>query len=326
MATPGIKTIEELSRFLDVPPERTLKAVFYAASGEPVFVAIRGDLDVNETKLRNALGGVELRLMDDREVEAVGLVAGYASPVGLEQAAKRSVRVVADDSVRSSPNLVGGANKPDAHLRNVNFERDWQASIVTDISLAREGSACPQCDDASTLTLRRGIESGHVFKLGTVYSEKMGATFLDQEGRQQAAVMGCYGIGVDRLLASIIQENHDEQGIVWPASNAPYAVHLVTLSADRGGVGEAAERLYEELIDRGVAVLYDDREESPGVKFADADLMGMPLRVTVSPRTLEKDSVELKRRAESETTLVPLEEGVARVAEAVGQLKHTIGP
>ena len=321
VATPGIKTIEELSRFLDVPPERTLKAVFYAASGEPVFVAIRGDLDVNETKLRNALGGVELRLMDDREVEAAGLVAGSASPVGLEKAAKRPVRVVADDSVRSSPNLVGGANKPDVHLRNVNFERDWQASIVTDISLAREGSACPQCDDASTLTLRRGIESGHVFKLGTVYSEKMGATFLDQEGRQQAAVMGCYGIGVDRLLAAIIQENHDERGIIWPASVAPYAVHLVTLSADRGGVGEAAERLYGELVERGVAVLYDDREESPGVKFADADLLGMPLRLTVSPRNMKEDSVELKRRDESDSTMVPLSEAASRVAELVAEFE-----
>jgi len=319
VATPGIKTIEELSRFLDVPPERTLKAVFYAASGEPVFVAIRGDLDVNETKLRNALGGAELRLMDDREVEATGLVAGSASPVGLEQAARRSIRVIADDSVRSSPNLVSGANKPDAHLRNVNFDRDWQADIVTDISLAREGDACPQCDDASTLTLRRGIENGHVFKLGTVYSEKLGATFLDQEGRQQVAVMGCYGIGVDRLLAAIIQENHDEQGIVWPASVAPYAVHLLTLSADRGGVGEAAERLYAELVDRGVEVLYDDREESPGVKFADADLLGMPLRLTVSPRNMEKDSVELKRRDESDSTLVPLSEVASRVAEMVAE-------
>ena len=319
VATPGIKTIEELSRFLEVPPERTLKAVFYAASGEPVFVAIRGDLEVNETKLRNALGGVELRLMEDREVEAVGLVAGYASPVGLEKAAKRPVRIVADDSVRSSPNLVGGANKPDAHLRNVNFERDWQADIVTDISLAREGDVCSQCDEAATLKLRRGIESGHVFKLGTVYSEKMGATFLDQEGRQQVAVMGCYGIGVDRLLAAIIQENHDEQGIVWPAAVAPYAVHLVTLSADRGGVGEAAERLYAELVDRGVEVLYDDREESPGVKFADADLLGMPLRLTVSPRNMKEDSVELKRRDESDSTMVPLSEAASRVAEMVAE-------
>jgi prolyl-tRNA synthetase len=314
--TPGIKTIDELAAFLSVPIDRTLKAVFYSASREPVFVAIRGDLAVNETKLRNALGGVDVRLMDDREVEAAGLVAGSASPAGLKDAAKRSMRIVADDSVLTSPNLVGGANKPDVHLRNVNYERDWQADIVTDLSLAREGDPCPQCHEG-TLSVRRGIEAGHVFKLGTVYTEKMGATFLDAEGQQRPAVMGCYGIGLDRLLAAIIEANHDERGIVWPASVAPFAVHLVALNPDRAEVRETAERLYDELRERGVDVLFDDREESPGVKFADADLLGMPLRVTVSPRTLEKSSVELKRRSESETALVPLAEAVAAVVGAV---------
>jgi prolyl-tRNA synthetase len=225
--------------------------------------------------------------------------------------------VVADDSVLSSPNLVGGANKPDAHLRNVNYGRDWEADIVTDISLAHDGDPCPQCGDGSRLTLHRGIEVGHVFKLGTVYSETLGATFLDQQGQQRHAVMGCYGIGLDRLLAAVIEANHDERGIVWPASVAPYAVHLVALNPDRAGVREAAERLYAELGDHGVEVLYDDRDESPGVKFADADLLGMPLRLTVSPRTLEKDSIELKRRTESETALVPLAGAADRVGEAV---------
>lgn len=319
VATPNVKTIEALSQFLGVPYERTLKAVFYAAAGqEHVFVAIRGDLAVNETKLRNALGGAELRLMEDREVEATGLVAGSASPVGLRQQAKRPLRVVADDSVLASHNLVAGANKPDIHLRNVNYERDWQADIVADISLARENDPCPQCHQG-TLAVHRGIEIGHIFKLGTIYTEKLGATFLDQEGKQRPAVMGCYGIGLDRLLGTIIEASHDERGIIWPPSIAPYAVHLVALSADKPGVRETAERLYQELLDRGVEVLYDDRDESPGVKFADADLLGMPLRVTVSPRTLEKDSVELKRRTESETTLVPLGEAVGRVeAEGLG--------
>jgi prolyl-tRNA synthetase len=316
--TPGVKTIDDLATFLDVPREKTLKAVFYAASGEPVFVAIRGDLEVNETKLRNALGGGELRLMDDREVEAVGLVAGSASPVGLKQAAKRPVRVVADDSVPEAYNLVGGANKPDTHLRNVNYDRDWQADVVADIALAREGDTCPRCD--ATLTMRRGIEAGHIFKLGTVYSEKMGALYLDAAGERHPAVMGCYGIGVDRLLATVIEANHDEAGIVWPASVAPFAVHLVALNPDRPEVRDAAERFYAELTDRGVEVLYDDRDESPGVKFADADLLGMPLRVTVSPRTLKQDAVELKRRSESEATLVPLSEAVGRVVEATNVL------
>ena len=313
--TPGIKTIEELARFLDVPLEKTLKAVFYTASGEPVFVAIRGDLAVNETKLRNALGGAELRVMDDREVEAAGIVAGSASPVGLKDAVSRPVRVVADDSVRAAPNLVAGANKPDVHLRNVNHGRDWAADIVTDISLAREGDRCAQCDRGK-LVVHRGIEVGHVFKLGTVYTDPLGATFLDQDGKQQTPVMGCYGIGLDRLLAAVIEANHDDQGIVWPPGVAPHDVHIVALGTDKPGVSEAAERLYAELGDRSVAVLYDDRDDSPGVKFADADLLGMPLRLTVSPRNLKNDAVELKRRAEPEAELVPLADAVERIVEA----------
>ena len=316
VATPGMKTIEELAQFLNVPAEKTLKAVFYQAAGEPVFVAIRGDLEVNETKLRNALGGAEPHPMDEAAVANAGFQAGSASPVGLKDAAQRPLRIIADDSVRSAPNLVAGANKPDTHLRNVNYERDWEADIVTDISLAHEGDGCPRCDTGS-FVVRRGIEIGHVFKLGTVYTEKLGAKFLDKEGKQRVAVMGCYGIGLDRMLASIIEANHDDRGIIWPAGIAPYAVHIVALSPDKAGVREAADRLYAELADRGIGVLYDDRDASPGAKFADADLLGMPLRVTVSPRNLEKDSVELKRRSESDSALVPLAEAVERVADAV---------
>jgi prolyl-tRNA synthetase len=316
VATPGVKTIEELTGFLSVPEHKTLKAVFYSANKEPVFVAIRGDLAVNETKLRNALGGADLRLMDDREVEAAGIIAGSASPVGLKESAKRPVRIVADDSVLESPNLVGGANRPDTHARNVNYGRDWQADVVADISLARPGDPCPNCGDGK-LTVQRGIEVGHIFKLGTIYTERLGALFLDAEGQQRPAVMGCYGIGLDRLLGAVIEANHDERGIVWPAAIAPFAVHLVALSPDRADVRDAAERIYAELGERGVDVLFDDRDESPGVKFADADLLGMPLRVTVSPRTLEKDSVELKRRPESETSLTPLSVAVVNVTETV---------
>ncbi len=263
-------------------------------------MAIRGDLDVNETKLRDALGVDELRLMDDRELEAAGLVAGYASPMGL-----KNVRIVADDSAPGSPNLVAGANKPDAHLRNVNYGRDWSADLVTDIALARDGDPCPSC--GSKLRRDRGIEMGHVFKLGTVYSEKLGATFLDSQGVARPAVMGCYGIGLERLLAAVVEANHDEKGIIWPASLAPFDAHLVSLNTDRPGVAEAADRLYADLQAAGVDVLYDDREESPGVKFNDADLLGMPLRITVSPRTLEKASAELKGRRDKEATLCPLE-------------------
>ncbi|MGA2286473.1 MAG: proline--tRNA ligase [Dehalococcoidia bacterium] len=307
VATPGQKTIDDLVAFLGVPPWKTLKAVFYASDGAPVFVAMRGDLEVNEIKLRNALGGGELRLMDDREVEAAGLVAGAASPSGL-----KGIRVVADDSVVDAPNLVGGGNSPDVHVRNLNYGRDWQAEIVADIALAREGDACPEC--GTPLQMRRAIELGHVFKLGTIYSDKLGATYLDAEGKARPVIMGCYGIGVERLLATVIEANHDEKGIIWPASVAPYQVHLVALNVDNASVRETAEKLYADLQAAGVEVFYDDREESPGVKFNDADLLGMPLRVTVSQRTLEKQSVELKRRREKESTLAPLAEAVALIA------------
>jgi prolyl-tRNA synthetase len=312
VATPGIKAIDDLCAFLGIAPWQTLKAVFYAADGQPAFVAIRGDMEVNETKLRNALGAVDLHLLDNIELEQAGLVAGYASPAGL-----KGVKVVADDAVPSSPNLVGGANKPDAHQRNLNYGRDWAADIVTDIALAREGDACPRC--GSPLALRRVMEMGHVFKLGTIYSEKLGATFLDRDGVAKPVVMGSYGIGTGRLLAGIVEASHDEQGIIWPPQLAPYDTHLVALGTDRPDVVQACERLYEELQQAGISVLYDDRDESPGVKFNDADLLGMPLRLTVSPRTLEKESVEVKRRTEKESALVPLAEAAGRLHELLKQ-------
>jgi len=315
VSTPGIKAIDELCAFLGIAPWQTLKAVFYAADGQPAFVAIRGDMEVNETKLRNTLGAVELRLMDDAELNQAGLVAGYASPIGL-----KSVRVVADDAVPSSPNLVGGANKPDAHLRNLNYGRDWTADIVTDIALAREGDLCPRC--GSPLRLQRAIEMGHVFKLGTVYSDKLGATFLDRDGVAKPVVMGTYGIGTGRLLSAVVEANHDEQGIIWPPALAPYQTHLVALGMDRPDVVEACQRLYEELQSAsgvGISVLYDDRDESPGVKFNDADLLGMPLRLTVSPRTLARQSVEVKRRTEKESALVLLSEAVIHIRKLLDQ-------
>jgi prolyl-tRNA synthetase len=309
VSTPGQRTIEDLVDFLGVPHWRTLKAVFYAADRRPVFVAIRGDLAVNETKLRNALGASDLRLMADDEVEAAGLVAGSASPIGL-----KGVRIVADDSVLDSPNLVGGANKPDTHLRNLNFGRDWQADLVTDLALAREGDACPNC--GALMGVRRGVEMGHIFKLGTLYSEKMGAVFLDAGGARRLAVMGCYGIGTSRLLHCIVEANHDERGIIWPKAVAPYEAHVVALGLDQPGVGQRADAIYEALRAAGVDVLYDDRPESPGVKFNDADLLGMPVRVTVSPRTLEMVSAEVKGRREREARLVPLEGLAEAVREA----------
>ena len=311
--TPGVKTIEDLAEYLDISASKTLKAVFYVAGGDVVVVAIRGDLEVNETKLRNALDGSEVRLATPDEVEQAGLVAGSASPVGLSGA-----RIVADDSVGIGSNFVVGANKPEYHLRNANFPRDFKADVFTDIALAQEGYACPRCGD--TLVTRRGIEVGHVFKLGTRYSEVLGASFPDETDGQRPIIMGCYGIGVGRLLAAAIEQNHDESGMVLPAAIAPYEVSLVALNLDKEEVAEAADTLYRDLSDDGVQVLYDDRPESAGVKFNDADLVGLPVRLVVSARTLGQNVVEVKKRTDSEAGTVPRDQVVSRVKELLERL------
>ncbi|MFQ6019616.1 MAG: proline--tRNA ligase, partial [Dehalococcoidia bacterium] len=304
--TPGLYTIQALAEGLGIPTARTCKAVFYAADGKPVFVAIRGDMEVNETKLGRALGAIDLHYMTEEEVIAHGFVPGSASAVGLE-----GITIVADDLIPKEVNLVAGANKPDTHLLNVNYGRDWQADIVADIALADEGYLCPQC--RSPLSQRRGIEMGHIFKLGTFYSDKLGATFLDRDGKPKPVVMGCYGIGSERLLAAIVEANHDDKGIVWPGEVTPFAVHLVALQAARPEVAQAADALYRQLQDAGFEALYDDRDETPGVKFNDADLLGMPVRVTISPRTLEKRAVELKGRTEDQSEMVPPDKASERV-------------
>jgi prolyl-tRNA synthetase len=308
VATPGMATIEEVAGFLKVPQSHTLKAVFYVADGELVFVAIRGDLEVNEIKLKNLLHSIELRMATEAEVIAAGIVAGAASPVGIS-----GIRVIADDSVNSGTNFVAGGNKPDTHLRNVNYPRDFKAEIVADIARARAGDGCPRC--GAKLSSTHGIEVGHVFKLGTFLSEKLEASFIDEKGEAHPIVMGCYGIGLGRLLAAAIEQNHDDKGIIWPVPIAPYHIYLCPLYREGSRVTEVAESLYAELEAEGLEVLFDDREESPGVKFNDADLLGIPVRLTVSPRTLEKDSVELKRRSEKESELVPLEKVVLRLKE-----------
>ena len=303
VTTPGIKTIEALAQFLDVPKSRTLKAVFYLADEEVVFVTIRGDLEVNEVKLKNALKCVELRLATPEEVEAAGLVAGSASPVGL-----KGIKSVADDSITVGSNFVGGANKPDTHLKNVNYPRDFQIDLLTDIALAEPGHACSRC--GKELQSTRGIEVGHIFKLGTIFSEKLQAFYLDPQGVQRPIVMGCYGIGVGRLLAAAIEQNHDDKGIVWPLPIAPFHVHICALNINQGEVAEAAEALYADLQGAGVEVLFDDRDESAGVKFNDADLFGTPLRLTISPRTLSSQSMEVKKRKDEKDYLVPLKDAV----------------
>ncbi len=310
IATPGYCTIEEVAGFLGVPRSCTLKAVFYIADGEMVFVVIRGDLEVNEVKLKNVLHATELRMATEDEVAKAGIVAGSASPVDL-----KNIKIIADDSVTTGVNFVAGANKPDTHLRNVNYPRDFKADIVADIALARAGEACPGC--GGKLLSTQGIEVGHVFKLGTHLSQKLGAFYLDASGVSRPIVMGSYGIGIGRLMAAIVELHHDDRGIIWPMSVAPYQVYLCPLHLENANITSAAEGLYAELNEQGLEVLYDDHNESPGVKFNDADLLGIPLRVTISPRTLGKESVELKWRSEEKTELVPVGEAAKRLKELI---------
>jgi prolyl-tRNA synthetase len=250
---------------------------------------------------------VDLRLASDDEVKAAGIVAGSASLVG-----QKDIKSVADDSIKLGSNFVVGANKPDYHLKNVNYPRDFTVDIIADIALACPGHSCIKC--GNQLKSVNGIEVGHVFKLGTVYSEKTGAYYLNNAGEQKPVVMGCYGIGVGRLLAAAIEQNHDDKGIVWPVPIAPYQVYLCALNMDRSEeVVSVAESLYQSLTDAGSEVLFDDRNESAGIKFNDADLLGMPVRLLISPKSLSNGGVEVKRRNEKESELVSIDNAVDKI-------------
>ncbi len=305
VSTPGVKTIDGLAQYLNISDEKTFKAVFYMADGELVFVTIRGDLEVNDIKLKNALHASDLHLADDQEVAKAGLVAGSASAIGIHD-----IKRVGDLSITRGNNFVVGGNKPDTHLRGANYPRDFQVDILTDIALARPGQGCPNC--GQPLEAVRGVEVGHIFKLGTFFSEALGANYLDQNGQHQPILMGCYGIGVGRLLAAAIEQNHDEKGIAFPATIAPYQVHLVGLNLADEQVAEEAERLYQELQDQGIEVLFDDRtEQTAGVKLNDVDLLGLPVRLVVSPRNMKAGVVEFKQRLDETSSLVPTGEVVA---------------
>jgi prolyl-tRNA synthetase len=317
VSTPNMKTIEGLAEFLKVDKSRTAKAVFMTAKfkdGEEeteklVFAIVRGDMDVNETKLVNAIKAQEMRPAHEDEIKASGAVAGYASPIGL-----KGVLVVVDDLIPDSPNLVAGANEAGYHYVNVNYGRDYSAEIVADIASADEGSPCPNC--GSAMRTSRGVEVGNIFKLGTRYSASLGANYLDEHGKEQPVIMGSYGIGSGRLLACVAEEHHDDKGLIWPITVSPYDVHLVGL---RGGEAEA-DLLYGQLRDVGLEVLFDDRDESPGVKFNDADLIGLPIRVTVSERSLKEGGVEIKLRKEADKRIVAKENAIREVTDLKAKL------
>ncbi|MBQ9804224.1 MAG: proline--tRNA ligase [Lentisphaeria bacterium] len=296
VATPDCKTIEEVAAFLNVKAENTGKAVFYqdARTGELVFALIRGDFEVNESKLCNALKIAELKFADDASILAAGAVPGYASPLNLKG---KKARIIVDRSALESSNLVVGANEPGYHYLNFNAERDLDGVefVTADIATVREGDPAP--GSGEPLQMLRGIEVGNIFQLGTKYSESMSCNYLDKDGKSHPMIMGCYGIGVGRAMASVIEFSHDDYGPVWPMSIAPYQVQICAIDPQKAGVGEAAEKLVAALEARGIEVLYDDRGEKAGSMFSDADLLGIPLRLVVSPKTLAGNEVEFRTRA-----------------------------
>ncbi|CAN5907285.1 proline--tRNA ligase [soil metagenome] len=312
VATPDTPTIGALAAFLEVSEAKTAKAVFFVAdleSGESAFVfaLVRGDMTLNETKLSQQVRAKTLRPATPEEVRATGAEPGYASPVGLE---RHKFTLVVDDAVTRSPNLVAGANRPGFHLRNANYGRDYTADLVADIAAASAGDACPVCGHA--LTAERGLELGNIFKLGTFYSEALGALFTDPSGHKKPLLMGSYGVGVGRLMAAVVEKHaekhHDAAVIVWPAALAPFEVALLSLADRRQPeVAAVADSLCERLKEAGFDVLYDDRNESPGVKFADADLVGAPLQVVVGRRGVERGVAEVKRSGAGEKYEVDLE-------------------
>ncbi len=302
--TPDTATIEDLANFLNIEAKDTVKAVFYVGifqEGQTevekfVIAQIRGDLQVNETKVQNGIKAKELRVATVDEIEAVGCIAGFGSAVGV-----KDVVVVADDSIQKNRNYVVGANKSDYHLTGVKLNRDFTANVITDIANAEEGAPCSECK--APLNFSRGIEVGNIFKLGTKYSEALGAVFNDVDGKEKPVIMGSYGIGIGRLLASIVEEHNDENGIIWPMSVSPYHVHLINLSKS----SPKAEVLYKEMLLAGIEVIFDDRKkERAGAKFKDADLFGIPLRVIVGDKTLVNNEVEFKTRDGKENTTLPL--------------------
>ena len=305
--TPGQKTIEEVASFLNVKPEQTGKAVFYSDMEDNlIFVMIRGDFEVNESKLQNFLQVPEIKFATDEQILAAGAVPGYASPIGIDP---KKVRVVVDKSVAGSSNLVVGANEVDYHYKNFNCDRDLPGVNAVDIATVREGDPCPVTGEP--LMMKRGIEVGNIFQLGTKYSKPMNCTFLDKNGKSQPMIMGCYGLGVGRTLASVVEESHDEYGPVWPMSIAPFHLHLIALNPDKEGVKEKADELYDAFRKQGVEVLYDDRGEKAGFMFNDADLIGIPFRLIISPKSLARGKVEFKLRTSRDAELLDVNEAVS---------------
>ncbi|MCH7665045.1 MAG: proline--tRNA ligase [Acidobacteria bacterium] len=309
--TPGKTTVEEVAAFLGVAPQRIVKTIIYRTEAGPVAVLVRGDREVNAIKLKNLLDVQELELADEALVEAVsGAPVGFAGPIGLE-----GVRIVADRSVEGVTNFTCGANRADAHWVGANFGKDVHLDEFHDLMLVADGDRCPNCDQ--NLVISHGIEVGHIFKLGTKYSEPMGCNYLDDRGQSHPMLMGCYGLGIGRTVAAAIEQNHDDKGIIWPLPLAPFEALVVPLNMNDQEVVQAAGKIYEELVEKRVDVLFDDRQERPGVKFNDADLIGIPIRLVVGSKSLANGEVEVSLRRDGEKQLVPLANAVEAMLDAI---------
>ncbi len=324
--TPHTKTIDDLAKLLEIPAAQTAKAVFMTATlqkeetdlQQVVMAIVRGDMELNETKLSNFIQAKEIRPATEEEIKSIGAVPGFASPIGLTQGL-----IVVDDLIPASPNLVAGANETDFHYLHVNYGRDYETPLITDLTAAREGDGCPEC--GSPLQARRGVEVGNIFQLGTRYSDAMGCTYQDENDQPQPVVMGSYGIGVGRLLGCIAEQHHDEHGLILPVTIAPYQVHLVVLQSKKSDQpGQVAEQLYRDLQRARIEVLYDDRKESAGVKFNDADLIGIPVRITVAEKALNEGRVEFKIRSAKEKSLVTVEDSIPTVMQELLRLDRSI--
>jgi len=310
IATPNARTIEEVAKFLHCQPAELIKTLIYLADDKPVAALVPGDRDVNEHKLKRALNVKKLELADDATIrKGTNAPVGFAGPMGL------AIPVYADFSLRNATGRFSGANKADTHIANVDLSRDARVTDYMDMVIVGEGDTCPRCNAA--LRLVRGIEVGHVFKLGTKYSEAFQAKYLNEKGATETMVMGCYGIGVTRTLQAVIEQSRDKDGIIWPVSVAPYTVALLLLDPKDAAITAAAEKLAAELEAQGIDVLLDDRDERPGVKFKDADLIGIPFRVVVGAKSLAKGGVEVKARTSKDFQLLPVEQAAAKIAELV---------
>jgi prolyl-tRNA synthetase len=304
--TPNLRTIEEISHRYKVAPSHMIKTLIFMADGKPVAALVTGDSEVNEGKLRKLISAKELRQADGHEIlEATGAPVGFAGPVGLK------IPTYADWDILGIADAVTGANQKDKHIKGVTIHRDFTPAATGDIRFVKDGDLAP--DGKSKLTLATSMEIGHIFKLGTRYSESIGAHFLDEKGERKPAIMGCYGIGVNRILAATIEQHHDIKGIQWPEAIAPFAVEILTVNHGDEKVRAAAEKIYDELTKAGKEVLFDDRDERAGVKFNDADLIGIPKQIVIGDRNLKEGKVEIKDRQSGQTELVPVDSIVSRL-------------